>query len=168
MKTIAQPVALKEKEMKWKIFALSLLIVACSLGFSSSARAETSFAFSVSDGPVYGGYRGWDGPRHGPRHGPPRHHRHHHGSYYYPAYYYAPPVVYAPPVRTVVVEKTIVQPAPYVMNTSMAAEQASPTYIDARGQTCREYQSSGWVGGTSQPVYGTACLQADGAWRIVD
>lgn len=164
MKTLLQRVALKEKDMKWKIFALSLLIVACSLSFSSSARAETSFAFSVSDGPVYGGYREWDGPRHGPRHGPPRHHyKHHRGPSYYPAYYYAPPVVYVPPVRTVVVE-----PVPYVVNASMGAEQASPTYIDAQGQTCREYQTSAWVGSSSQPVYGTACLQADGAWRIVD
>ncbi len=36
------------------------------------------------------------------------------------------------------------------------------------GQYCREYQQTVTVGGRSEQAYGTACMQPDGAWRIVD
>ncbi len=36
------------------------------------------------------------------------------------------------------------------------------------GLPCREYQQSITVGGRTEEAYGTACLQADGAWKIVD
>ena len=36
------------------------------------------------------------------------------------------------------------------------------------GQTCREFQQSITVGGNTEEAYGTACLQADGAWNIVN
>jgi hypothetical protein len=36
------------------------------------------------------------------------------------------------------------------------------------GQYCREYQQAVTVGGQSQQAYGTACMQPDGAWRIVN
>jgi len=35
------------------------------------------------------------------------------------------------------------------------------------GQTCREFQQNITVGGNTEEAYGTACLQADGAWSIV-
>ncbi len=38
----------------------------------------------------------------------------------------------------------------------------------SRGLPCREYQQSITVGGKTEKAYGTACLQADGAWEIVD
>lgn len=31
---------------------------------------------------------------------------------------------------------------------------------------CREYQRSATIGGTVQQMYGTACMQPDGSWRI--
>lgn len=34
-------------------------------------------------------------------------------------------------------------------------------------QPCREYTTSAIIGGKRQQVYGTACRQADGAWKIV-
>lgn len=55
----------------------------------------------------------------------------------------------------------------YTQPTPMLANQASPSYSRA-GQTCREYQSNVVIDGRTQPSYGTACLQKDGAWRIVD
>jgi len=35
------------------------------------------------------------------------------------------------------------------------------------GLTCREFQQTVTVGGETEDAYGTACLQADGAWKIV-
>jgi hypothetical protein len=35
------------------------------------------------------------------------------------------------------------------------------------GLTCREFQQTITVGGNIENAYGTACLQADGAWKIV-
>ncbi|MFT6990872.1 MAG: hypothetical protein ACJASL_002855 [Paraglaciecola sp.] len=36
------------------------------------------------------------------------------------------------------------------------------------GQTCREFQQNITVGGNTEEAFGTACLQADGAWSIVN
>lgn len=36
------------------------------------------------------------------------------------------------------------------------------------GRYCREYQAVAVVGGRRQQTYGTACLQPDGQWEIVD
>jgi hypothetical protein len=85
--------------------------------------------------------------------------------YYYPPpyYYYPPPVVYAPaPVVYARPQVVYTQPAPLVVN------PASAPYVARNGQTCREYQSTAVVGGVSRPIYGTACLQPDGTWRIVN
>ena len=76
---------------------------------------------------------------------------------YPPPYYYAPPpVVYAPP-------PVVVSPPPPVV-----AQPASEPYTAPNGQTCREYQSTVTVNGQQQPSHGTACLQPDGSWRIVN
>jgi len=37
----------------------------------------------------------------------------------------------------------------------------------ANGQTCREFQQEITIGGESEKAYGTACLQGDGAWKVV-
>jgi surface antigen len=39
---------------------------------------------------------------------------------------------------------------------------------DRSGTPCREYVIDAEVGGDTQQIYGTACRQADGSWRIVD
>lgn len=36
------------------------------------------------------------------------------------------------------------------------------------GMYCREYQATAAVGGRPQQVYGTACRQPDGAWKIMN
>lgn len=38
----------------------------------------------------------------------------------------------------------------------------------ATGATCREFQQHIMVGGKQEQAYGTACLQADGAWEIIN
>ncbi|MFM2043407.1 MAG: hypothetical protein RLY86_1983 [Pseudomonadota bacterium] len=39
-------------------------------------------------------------------------------------------------------------------------------YQDRRGRFCREYQTTGMIGGRNERLYGTACLQPDGSWRF--
>lgn len=41
------------------------------------------------------------------------------------------------------------------------------TYETAEGP-CREYTMDATIGGRTEQVYGIACRQADGSWRIVD
>lgn len=36
----------------------------------------------------------------------------------------------------------------------------------ANNQPCREYTTRAMIGGRSQQIYGKACRQADGSWRI--
>ena len=62
--------------------------------------------------------------------------------------YAPPPVTYAPP------PVTYAPPAPRVAATDRAY--------------CREYSGSVVVNGQAVATYGTACLQQDGSWKIVD
>lgn len=39
--------------------------------------------------------------------------------------------------------------------------------VNGYGQPCREFQQTVTIGGRSEQAYGTACLQADGSWQIV-
>jgi surface antigen len=49
------------------------------------------------------------------------------------------------------------------------AYQVTPTRTyDGAGGPCREFTTTATVGGkTGQELYGTACLQADGSWKII-
>jgi hypothetical protein len=50
----------------------------------------------------------------------------------------------------------------------VAPPAPSPTYIDQQARTyCRTYSREVSVSGHSQENYGTACLQPDGTWRII-
>lgn len=45
---------------------------------------------------------------------------------------------------------------------------SAATYLDSdAGTYCREYSQSVMIDGRPQETYGTACLQRDGAWHIV-
>ena len=68
-----------------------------------------------------------------------------------------PPVVYAPPPVVYAPPPVIYAPAP-----APAAYAPAPA-----SQTCRQFQSTIQVDGKPQQSYGTACLQPDGTWRIV-
>ena len=74
----------------------------------------------------------------------------------------SPPVYYSPPPRV------IYQAPAYVEPGSIRANPIGPTYRDSSGQLCREYQTTVNVGGRQRNAYGTACLQPDGDWRVVD
>ena len=40
--------------------------------------------------------------------------------------------------------------------------------VSDSGKTCREFQQSVTVGGQTEMAYGTACLQDDGSWKMVN
>ena len=43
-----------------------------------------------------------------------------------------------------------------------------PSYQNASGDYCREYDQTIVVGGKTETAYGKACRQADGSWKIVN
>jgi len=43
-----------------------------------------------------------------------------------------------------------------------------PSYKNATGQFCREYEQTITVEGKTETAYGTACRQPDGSWKIVN
>lgn len=138
----------REAIMKKNLFRffLSLLFLAA---FSAPSLADTS-VFVDFDGR----------PRRSFHH--PRHHSFHHAR----RPLRAPVFFYPAPTRTIVYgTTTILRPAP----SPLEASAVSPDYVSATtGQLCREYQTTGWVAGSQSVIYGTACLQSDGSWRVVD
>lgn len=45
--------------------------------------------------------------------------------------------------------------------------QPTRAYYNAQ-QPCREYITKAMIGGKTQQIYGKACRQADGSWRVVN
>ncbi len=112
--------------------------------------------------------------------------------YAYPAPYYAPPTGYYypppgayPPVAAAPSAYTpdqpaYPQPAPGYAPVSTApiatapagapriTYTSKPAFINAAGQTCRQYKTTDTSGGRIADVYGTACRQGDGQWRVVN
>jgi len=43
-----------------------------------------------------------------------------------------------------------------------------PAFTNKKNEYCREYQQTITVGGKTETAYGTACRQADGAWKITN
>jgi hypothetical protein len=92
--------------------------------------------------------------------------------YYPPPYYYTPPSAYyypppAPPYPAPS-PSAYAPPAAAPANPGPASSityTSKPAFTNASGQTCREYMTNN---GSGQPVYGTACQQADGVWRVVN
>jgi len=76
------------------------------------------------------------------------------GYYASPEYYYQSPVYYA----NTYVPTYVAPPAP---------PPASIAYYDPSVQTyCREFTQETRIEGQAQEIYGTACLQPDGSWRV--
>jgi len=131
------------------LVALSLILMALP------AKAETSFSFTVNSG--HAGQH-WNRGR--------AHARVHHRPRYRPVFYAPRPIFVQPPViytqpRTVVFQT--VAPAQPIL-----ANPTSMPYNDESGRLCREYQSTGLVGGAQRVLYGTACRQPDGSWSVAE
>lgn len=69
-----------------------------------------------------------------------------------------PPVYYVPPPPP--------PPVYYYYYQPPAPAYAAPGTAGS-SQACHEYQTTAIIDGKPQPVYGRACLQPDGTWRIV-
>jgi hypothetical protein len=131
---------------KSALWLAGLLLVAAGVATPNAAQARgfVSFGFGV------------------PLAGPPAYYypppAYYPGPAYYPAPgYYAPPTYYVPPQADY-----YPSPPAYAAPPAAAVEEQA-----GRDQTCREYQSTTTIDGRPQASYGTACLQPDGAWRIV-
>jgi hypothetical protein len=62
----------------------------------------------------------------------------------------------------------VVQPPPAPYAAPPPADAAPPPAAPAAtGQGCREFDTPVVIGGQEQQAHGTACLQPDGSWRIV-
>lgn len=146
---------------------LAGLAIGAWIGFAAlpEPAVADSFSFSYSTGRPHAHHGRHHHGRHfqgrhyyGQRHyGPPRHAYYYGHRHYYPprvVYYYPPPppVVYVPVPR----------------GPAVAAQPASPVFQTPQGQYCREYQATLNIGGTAQPSHGTACLQPDGTWRLMN
>lgn len=55
-----------------------------------------------------------------------------------------------------------------LMTTGLARGQTPDSGGPSQAGPCREYQSQIMVGGKPRQVIGTACRQADGAWKIIN
>jgi len=42
------------------------------------------------------------------------------------------------------------------------------TYEETAGSPCREFTMNAVIGGEKEKIYGTACRQADGSWKVQD
>jgi surface antigen len=80
-------------------------------------------------------------------------------TYYMPPYAYEPPVYYYNGYNAY-------QPN-YVAPTSPSPADQPVTYINKASGYCREVSQQVDVNGSMQEIYGTACLQRDGTWRVV-
>ena len=126
-------------------WATTTFVVALLPLSASPAAADAGFSVWLGDGCCYS------------------HHRHGYPGWGRPVYVMPPPVVYAPPPMIYGAPPTVAFAAP-----PLPAVPTSPDFIDRAGRTCREYQSTVTVGGMRQPSSGTACLMADGSWRIMN
>ena len=129
-------------------WSVAVALLAMSPFAASPAAADVGFSVWAGDGCCY-----------------PHHHRHYYPGWGRPVYVMPPPVYYGPPPVVYAAPPPVfyaVPPAP------VQAVPMTPAYTDGAGRTCREYQSTVMVGGVRQPSYGTACLAADGSWRIMN
>ncbi|MDR3450307.1 MAG: glycine zipper 2TM domain-containing protein [Alphaproteobacteria bacterium] len=76
---------------------------------------------------------------------------------------------YYPQTRYVAAERAPVFVYTPYAPTYVAPPSPPPIYIDEdNGTYCREYSQTVRIGGRARESYGTACLQPDGSWRIVE
>lgn len=77
----------------------------------------------------------------------------------------APWIVYGAPYPPVVIVQEPVE-AEMELPPLPQGPQYGELYSDEQKQYCREYQTTAKIEGKRQPLYGTVCLQPDGAWKF--
>jgi hypothetical protein len=132
----------------------TLLIVSLTAIFGMGVFSEPVMADSPRG---HHKHHHWKNHKHG-------HHYHnpksHFGFYFFqPSPFVHTRIISTAPVTHYYDQPVVIQPQNIVLGTQVASHY---------GQFCREYQSSVWVGRVRQNSFGTACLQPDGSWRIVN
>lgn len=110
----------------------------------ASLLLSAGFA-SAAEAGWHGGH-GWDRGRH--------HHHRSGGSISFG--FYSPP------------EPVYIEPQPVYYTPQPAYVPAAAGYNGDADRYCREYNTTSRVAGRMQNTYGTACMQPDGSWQIVD
>jgi hypothetical protein len=91
----------------------------------------------------------------------------------YPAPYYPPPAAYYPPPAPYAYAPAApaygtaaptAAPAATATATPAITYTKKPAFTNSAGQTCREYKTTDG----SHDVFGTACKQPDGQWRVTN
>jgi hypothetical protein len=91
--------------------------------------------------------------------------------YAYPYPYYYPPPPYYPPggaYPPAAAPQSGYEPPGGPPSAASFSYTDRPGWTNAAGQPCREYKSTQAVGGRPTDVYGTACRDPNGTWRIVN
>ncbi len=168
--------------MKKQLSFLAVFVVLSCFALPAKADTNISFSFNASPFHVMHGYKEKAHHRKNVHHRKKFHSRAYKKSYHHRqrirprAHYRAvrrsffSPFYYAPRPSTVIVQRTVVQSAPQSISYAepLQAAPVSGDYLNASGQYCREYQAVGSVSGSGASLYGTACLQSDGTWRVVN
>ena len=81
-----------------------------------------------------------------------------------PAYSYYPPAAAPAPAAMPQAPAPQASAAPTANATAGVSYTNKPPFTNSAGQTCREYKTSS----SGRDVFGTACKQADGQWRVVN
>lgn len=82
---------------------------------------------------------------------------------YYDPYHYAPAYAY-PPVYEPPYDPYDDEPMYY----DDGSDQYSSPYRSDSGSYCREFQTTIVIDGRPERAFGTACLQPDGSWAVVN
>jgi hypothetical protein len=144
--------------MNWRPCARLAAFVAAAALIALPIASRPANAFWIGFGAPFGFYGPapyWGYPA--PYYPPP------------PAYYPPPaPMAYAPGVPAATAYGTaapaVAAPAAAATTTPAISYTKKPAFTNAGGQTCREYTTTD---GTHD-VFGTACKQPDGQWRVTN
>jgi len=142
--------------------ATPLLTIAIPAVTALPAQAQFRASFGV---PCcgYWGYYGYSAPYYPP---PP--------GYYPPPGPYAPPTAASPSAYSPAAPPASAPAAPAgpgadaARGTPAITYTNKPAFINAAGQTCREYKTTDTTSGHPVDVFGTACRAADGQWRVAN
>jgi len=134
-------------------------VVAVAVAAGAPVPAEARFFFGIGVGAFPGFY--WPFPYY--PYPAPYYYPYYAAPSYYPSY--AAPYDYPPPSSY----PRAAYPQPGAAGAPSAITYTSrPAFTNAAGETCREYKAMRNLGNRPREVYGTACRDRSGQWRIVN
>ena len=154
---------------RWRAhFLLSGAAAALALFALTAGPSPALARFWVGvGGPCCGYWGGYWGP--GPYWGNPPPYAYYPPPGYYPPAPYPARAAYPPPAASAYTPGTPAAPAATAVpgaahGTPRITYTSKPAFTNSAGQTCREYKAND----SGRDVFGTACRQTDGQWRVVN